>query len=193
MISGIVLAAGTSSRLGCTKQLLELRGKPLVQHVVDAADAAGLDEIVVVLGHEAGRVRAALTLPANARAVVNPRYAEGQSSSLAAGLDAAGPASEAAVVLQADQPGVGAAAVRALVDAFRERRARIVRVRYRGAPGPALLSRAIWDEVRLIGGDTGARELIAARPEWVEEVPIDADAPPDVDTLEDWDRLLGGR
>ena len=58
MITGIVLAAGTSSRFGRTKQLLELAGKTLVQHAVDAAATAGLDEVVVVLGHDAARVGA---------------------------------------------------------------------------------------------------------------------------------------
>jgi molybdenum cofactor cytidylyltransferase len=182
VITGIVLAAGTSSRFGRTKQLLEIDGKPLVQHAVDAASAAGLDEIVVVLGHEAERVEAALRLPSNARTVVNPRYERGQSTSLAAGLEAADPTSDGAVVLLADQPGVTAEHVRALIHGFRARRPRIVRLSFRDGPGPALLSRETWPEAMRLEGDTGARALMARHPEWVDEIAVDEDAPLDLDT-----------
>lgn len=188
MITGVVLAAGTSSRFGRTKQLLELGGKPLVQHAVDAA--AVLDEAIVVLGHDAERVREALDLPANARVVVNPDYEQGQASSLAAGLAAAGPSSEAAVVLLADQPGITADHVRALAGAFRASGARIVRLRFRNGPGPALLSRTVWADAISLADDIGARALIATYPEWVEEVDVDADAPPDVDTPDDYEGLF---
>src|SRR6185436_20053297 len=99
VISALVLAAGDGTRFGGTKQLEILRGKPLVQYAVDAASAAGVGEIVVVLGHDAVRVRDALDLPEGARVVVNERYADGQSTSLVAGLRALDPASEAAIVL----------------------------------------------------------------------------------------------
>src|SRR6266508_4112580 len=148
VITGIVLAAGTSSRFGRTKQLLELEGKPLVQYAVDAAAAAGLDEVVVVVGH-----------------------------------DAAGPESEAAVVLLADQPGITSEHLRALVDAFEAGRPLMVRLRFRDGPGPALLSREVWDEARKLAGDTGAREFITAHPGWVKDVVVDSDAPPDLDRL----------
>jgi molybdenum cofactor cytidylyltransferase len=189
VITGIVLAAGTSSRFGRTKQLLELDGKPLVQHAVDAAAAGGLDEIVVVLGHDAERVRASLRLPPSGRTVLNPRYEAGQSTSLIAGLDAAGLESDAAVVLLADQPGITAEHLRALVDMFEAGRPLVVRLRFRDGPGPALLSREIWDEARTLAGDTGAREIITAHPGWVQEIVVDSDAPADVDRPSDLDRL----
>ncbi len=189
MITGIVLAAGTSSRFGRTKQLLDHRGKPLTQHAVDAAADAGLDEVVVVLGHDSVRIAHALRLPSNAHLVTNPRYAEGLSSSLTAGLDAAGASSEAAVVLLADQPGITADHLRTLVRAFLRSRERIVRLRFRDGPGPSLLSREIWDDARRLSGDAGARALIDAHPDWVEEVAVDADAPLDVDTQADYDAL----
>ena len=189
MITGIVLAAGTSSRFGRTKQLLELEGKPLVQHAVDAAAGGGLDEIVVVLGHDADRVGASLRLPPNGRTVLNPSYEAGQSTSLVAGLDAASPESDAAVVLLADQPGITPEHLRALVQTFETGRALVVRLRFLDGPGPALLSREIWDEARSLTGDTGAREIIAAHPGWVKEVVMDSDAPVDVDRPSDLDRL----
>lgn len=189
MITGIVLAAGTSSRFGRTKQLFELEGKPLVQHAVDAATAAGLDEVVVVLGHDAERVGASLLLPASGRTVFNPSYEAGQSTSLTAGLNAAGPESEAAVVLLADQPGITSQHLRALVDTFEAGRPSIVRLRFRDGPGPALLSREVWGEARRLAGDTGAREIIAAHPGWVKEIVVESDAPVDVDRPPDLDRL----
>jgi molybdenum cofactor cytidylyltransferase len=189
VITGIVLAAGTSSRFGRTKQLLQLNGKPLVQHAVDAAAAGGLDEIVVVLGHDAERVGASLHLPPSGRTVLNRSYEAGQSTSLAAGLDAAGPESDAAVVLLADQPGITAEHLRALVDGFESGRPLVVRLRFRDGPGPALLSREVWDEARRLAGDTGAREIITAHPEWVKEIVVDSDAPADVDRPADLDRL----
>ena len=181
MISGIVLAAGASVRFGRTKQLALAAGKPLAQHAVDALADAGVGEIVVVTGHDAKAVEAALSFPPGARVVRNPRFRDGQATSLAAGLHALDDLSEAAVLLVADQPGVTAHEVRLLMQRYRETRARIVRLAYRNGPGPALLSREIYGEAGHLSGDVGARVLIASHPEWLEEVRVDGDAPPDVD------------
>jgi CTP:molybdopterin cytidylyltransferase MocA len=188
VISAVVLAAGEATRFGRTKQLVALRGKPLVQHAVDAAAEAGVDEIVVVLGHDAERVRAALELPPAARPVVNPGFAQGQSTSLAAGLAACDPSSEAAVVLLADQPGIRGDHVRALVAGFRDTGGPVVRLRFRQGPGPALLARTVWPQASELTGDTGARALFEARPGLVRWVAVDQDAPVDVDLPEDLGR-----
>jgi molybdenum cofactor cytidylyltransferase len=185
VISGVVLAAGTGSRFGGTKQIAVVDGKPLAQHAIDTLEAAGVDEIVVVTGHDAVKVAGALALPARARVVFNPRFKDGQATSLGAGLHALHDGSEAAVVLMADQPGVTPEVVRALVRRFLETRTRIVRAMYRGGPGPSLLSREIYAEAGHLHGDVGARVLIASHPEWVEEVDIDAAAPTDVDLPSD--------
>lgn len=188
MISAIVLAAGAGTRFGGLKQVAEVRGKPLAQHAIDAATEAGVDEIVVVLGHEVTFVRTILHLPGLARAVVNHAWATGMASSLAAGLRALEPASEAAVVLLADQPDVTAQHVRSLVDAFAARRSPIVRLRFRTGPGPALLARSIWPEAMALEGDVGARSLIELHPELVEEVDVGGEAPRDIDRPEDIER-----
>jgi molybdenum cofactor cytidylyltransferase len=185
MISGIVLAAGSGERFGATKQLAPFRGRPLAQHAVDALAAGGVDEVVVVTGHDAEAVERALRLPPHGRFVRNADHATGQASSLAVGLHALAGSSEAAVVLLADQPGVTDAEVRALIDAFRRTRARIVRIAYANGPGPSLLSREIHAEAGHLHGDIGARELIASHPDWVEEVLVPFDAPPDIDRPED--------
>ena len=188
MISAIVLAAGAGTRFGGTKQVVEVRGKPLAQHAVDAAVEAGVDEVVVVLGHDAESVRAALRLPGIGRWVVNPAHSTGMASSLAVGLEHADPSSEAAVLLLADQPGVTAQHVRALIDAFAARRRPIVRLAFRTGPGPSLIARELWPEVSSLEGDVGARTLIAMRPELVEIVDAGGDAPVDVDVPEDLER-----
>ncbi|HEX6130487.1 MAG TPA: nucleotidyltransferase family protein [Actinomycetota bacterium] len=190
MISGVVLAAGSASRFGATKQLATVDGRPLVAHAVATLVAAGVDEVVVVTGHDAEAVEAAL--PEGARAVRNPRFRDGQASSLAAALHALHDRSEAAVVLLADQPGVRPEEVRALVARFRATRARIARLRYADGPGPALLSREVYAEAGHLHGDVGARVLIASHPDWVEEVPADRPAPVDVDEPADLRIARGG-
>jgi molybdenum cofactor cytidylyltransferase len=188
MISGVVLAAGEATRFGSTKQLAEVNGKPLGQFAIDALTAAGVDELVVVTGHDADAVEAAMQLPSIGRFVRNPEHRLGQSSSLAAALHALDDRSEAAIVLMADQPGVSATDLRASIACFRATRARIVRLAYRDGPGPALLSREVYAEAGHLTGDVGARVLMASHPDWVEDVAIDRAAPRDVDVPEDLDR-----
>jgi molybdenum cofactor cytidylyltransferase len=190
VISAIVLAAGEGRRFGGTKQLERLRGKPLVQHAIDAAAAGGVEEIVVVVGHDAARVRDAAELPAGARVVVNDRFAEGQSTSLAAGVRALDPSSDAAIVLLADQPGIEARHVRTLIEAFDDaaREPEILRIRFRDGPGPTLLARSVWNEVTWLTGDRGARALFDAQPGRVRWVTIEEDAPRDVDRPDDLER-----
>ncbi|MEX2274630.1 MAG: nucleotidyltransferase family protein [Actinomycetota bacterium] len=185
----MVLAAGLGTRFGDTKQLAQFHGSPLVQHVVDAAGGSGVDEIIVVVGHDAQRVRSALTLPESGRIVENPDYSEGQASSLHTGLRHADPTSQGALILLADQPGVDPAHLRAVAERFRTDPLRVVRLRYRDGPGPAVLPRGLWDEVLLITGDVGARQLFERHAERVDEVVVDADVPPDVDTPDDLGRL----
>ena len=192
MIAAVVLAAGTGTRFGGErpKQLAELAGRPLAQHAVDAAAAAGVDEILVVTGHEAGEVERALRLPPNGRFVTNRSYETGMASSIRAGLAAAGDDVEAVVVLLADQPGVTAGAVRAVVAAFRRTGKPIVVTRYRDASAPPVLfARAAWRFVDELEGDVGAREVVAAHPELVATLDAGSAVPADVDTPEDLDRL----
>src|SRR5215204_2493289 len=113
-ISGVILAAGRSSRLGRPKQLLDLFGEPLLRRVVRNAVASELKEVVLVLGHQAKEVQSAVG-EWGQRVVVNPDYAEGQSTSLRVGLGAIDPLSEAVVFLLGDQPQVGPDIVDALI------------------------------------------------------------------------------
>jgi molybdenum cofactor cytidylyltransferase len=168
VIAAIVLAAGASTRMGRQKLTLPMAGgRPLVRLAVEQVLAAGLDEVVVVVGGDADTVAAALaTLPV--RVIVNPRYAEGQSTSLWAGLDALRPGTDAAVVALGDQPLPDPDVIRRLVAAFRTT----------GRPIAAT-------------GDQGGRGVITRDPARVAEVPVDMAMPADIDTPEDYEAARG--
>jgi len=181
-VAVIVLAAGSSTRLGRLKQLADLEGRPLLQHAVDAAAGARVGEVVVVLGAAAAAVAGALVLPDTARVVENPDHASGQASSLRAGLDALDGGVGRAVVILGDQPRLPVDAIRAVAAAAGP----IARAVYRGTPGhPVAFDREVWPELRAVTGDRGARDVIALRQDRVTAVAIDAGAPGDVDTDED--------
>lgn len=188
----VVLAAGAATRLGRAKALLEWRGQPLLQHVLDAVAASRLDGGVVVLGARADAIRRALRLPPPTTVVVNPDYAAGQATSLRCGLDALPSDTGAAVVLLGDQPAVDPTAIDAVVDAHRAGAGPVVRARYDegGAGHPVLFDRGVWESLRPLAGDTGARPVLARHPEWVHEVSVAGAAPADVDTWEDYERLV---
>jgi molybdenum cofactor cytidylyltransferase len=194
--SGILLAAGASQRMGRPKQLLPLCGRPLLQHSLDHAAASGLDELILVLGHRAAEICDALDLPdpARCRVVVNADYAEGQAGSLRLGLRSADPTASAAAILLGDQPQLSAALIDRVALAFRRAGAPAARPVYAGASGervpghPVLLARSIWPELQRLGGDRGARDLLAAHPDWLHEVPLGGEPPVDVDTEQGWRR-----
>lgn len=185
-MGAVILAAGASRRLGRPKQLLDLAGTPLLQHVINAAEAAGVGEIVLVLGHMADDVAAAMTLPENARSTVNADYATGQASSLRIGLGALGSGIERAVILLGDQPRVRVDAIRAVAAAA----APIARALYTGqAAHPVAFDRAVWGELQAVSGDQGARVLLAGRPDEVHAVECGGLPPDDVDTEADYRRM----
>ena len=188
MITGVVLAAGTSSRLGRPKQLLDLGGKPVLQHVVDAALAGGLDEVVVVVGHAAAAVEAALLHQEQVRFVHNPGFGEGQSTSLRAGLRAAAPDAEAAVILLGDQPQIRPDAIRAVAEAWRQGAGPVIQACYRGLDAhPTLFDRSLWPELERLTGDEGARSLLATLPT-KSRVDVGGLPPADIDTSDDYER-----
>jgi len=196
-VSGIVLAAGASTRMGRPKQLLPIAGRPLLQHVIDAALASSLDEVVVVLGHRADEVEAAIEPDGRVRAVVNPEFAAGQITSLRCGVAAADPAARAVAILLGDQPGLRGQAIDAMLDAFVAAGAGIQAARpvypdAEGRPGhPVLLAREIFCELDDLRGDQGARTLFSEHRPFVIEIPVAGEPPPDVDTPEDLARIEG--
>ncbi|GAA0637660.1 nucleotidyltransferase family protein [Sporichthya brevicatena] len=180
-VAGLVLAAGSGSRLGTPKALVELGGERLVDRAVRVLRDGGCDPLIVVSGAAPFTVDGATVVP-------NPDWATGMGSSLRVGLAAlAGTDAAAVVVSLVDQPDIGADVVRRVVDAFAAG-ASVATATYGGKRrNPVLLARPTWDEVaRLAEGDAGARPFLAAHPELITPVACDdLGSPADIDTPAD--------
>ena len=189
-IVGVILAGGSSSRLGRPKQLLSLGERPVLAHTLAHALAADLDGVIVVLGYEATTVQARIDF-AGAQVVINDDYREGQSTSLRAGLAALPPDADAALFILGDQPLIGATVHDALIAARRATGAPIVMPTYEGVRGnPVLIASALFPELAGVTGDQGARGVIRAHKDAVHEVPIPGPPPTDdLDTEEDYAQL----
>lgn len=189
-VSAIVLAAGAGSRFGGGKLLAPYRERPLIQATLDGLRGAPVDEIILVVGKQAEELRT-VGEPYGVRVVENQDWEEGMSTSVRAGLAATEPEAQAAVVLLADQPLVGAEAVARLVLAY-EAGSSVAVATYEGAPrNPVLFAREVWGLLeKELSGDEGARGFIRRHEELVTETPCDDVADPtDVDTVEDLGRL----
>ncbi|HXF54172.1 MAG TPA: molybdopterin-binding/glycosyltransferase family 2 protein [Hyphomicrobiaceae bacterium] len=186
-IGCIVLAAGFSSRMGSLNKLTEtLAGRPIVRRVVEAALASRARPVVVVTGHEAERVEAALA-DLGVEIVRNPRFAQGLSSSLKAGLDALPESVDGAMVVLADMPLVKAEHLDRLIAAFapKEGRSIVVPVCAGRRGNPVLWSADFFASMRRLEGDTGAKRLLTEHAEQVVEVDLGSDAVlTDIDTPE---------
>jgi molybdenum cofactor cytidylyltransferase len=188
LIGGLVLAAGAATRFGAPKQLALLDGSPLLEHAVRAMTTATVGRVVVVLGSSADEVTATVDLH-GADAIVCSRWAEGQSASLACGL-AELASCEAVVVTLGDQPRVSPDAIRRVIAA--RNGAAAVRATYGDHPGhPVLLERELFEPLRNVTGDKGARNLLLSVQ--VLDVPCDdLGGGEDVDTPAELDALRAG-
>lgn len=186
--AGIVLAAGQSARFGAPKVLLEWQGVPLVRRSAEVAVQAGLDPVIVVVGEHADAIRAALKGLA-VHIVPNPAWAEGQSTSLRAGLSAATGAG-CAVFLLADQPYLTAETLRALLSDHRGSLAPVIAPRVRGQrTNPVLFDRVTFADLGNITGDRGGRAVMEHWPVRFVDMQ-DEHLLVDIDTPEDYLRLL---
>ncbi|MGF1667213.1 MAG: NTP transferase domain-containing protein [Acidimicrobiia bacterium] len=188
MIAGLILAAGGSRRLGRPKQLEPWGGEAtLLGTVIEATKGFGLDELWVVLGAELERVMEEVDLT-GCGVVDNPEWEEGLASSLRVGLDAMTRMSKAdsVLIVLGDQPGVDPAVVAALIEKKKRAKAPAIVPKYRYTWGnPILVDRTLWPRLISLSGDEGAKRLLQAHPEWVEEVWVESLAPRDVDTASD--------
>ncbi len=144
MITGIVLAAGGSSRFGSPKQVHRVRGRPMLEWPLAALAAAPVDERLVVLGAHADAIAGTVALH-GARPVMCAGWAGGQAASLRAGLAAADDRATAALVLLGDGPDVSSEAIARVLGEARRRPGEALRAGYGGGLGhPVVLPRAVW-------------------------------------------------
>jgi molybdenum cofactor cytidylyltransferase len=185
-VAAIILAAGQSRRMGGPNKLLaRFDGEPLIRRMAKRALASKASPVVVVTGHRAADISAALD---GTKVVIvhNPDFAEGLATSLKAGLHAVPEEAGGALVLLADMPEITTAIIDRLIEAFRARPApAIVLPTIAGKRGnPVLWSRAFFPELMTVTGDTGARHILARHEATVERIEIGSAAGVDVDTPE---------
>jgi molybdenum cofactor cytidylyltransferase len=186
-IAALVMAAGRSSRMGGANKLLtEVDGETMAAHAVDAALASRARPVVVVVGHEGQRIRAAIA-GRPVTIVENPDYASGMAGSLKAGLAALPVDVDGVVVALADMPRVGAAVLDRLIAAFNPVEGRAICLpTWEGKRGnPVLWARRFFPEMATLAGDVGARHLVGQYGELVAEVAMPDDGVlVDIDTPE---------
>jgi molybdenum cofactor cytidylyltransferase len=198
VIPAVVLAAGRSSRMGRAKATLPLRGgDTFLSRIVRTFTEAGVDDVIVVVGHEAAAIIESFEgTEMTARFVVNRDYDRGQLSSLNAGLAVVDrPGVAAALVTLVDVPLVAAATVRAVVTRYRESGARIVRPTAGARHGhPVLIDRSLFDLFRAADPAAGAKTIIRAHATAAGDLPIDDEgAFVDIDTAADYEKLTSDR
>lgn len=193
MISGILLAAGESRRMGSPKALLAYQGQTFIGRICTAFFDAGVEELIVVLGAWENRLRPALPRHPALRTVVNPHYAQGQLSSLVCGLGALSDDSEAAVVNLVDHPLVRTETIAALMTSFRTAPLPIIIAAHQGKRGhPVLFSRQVYAELLAAPLDKGAKTVVRKDPARVRQVPLDDPGiVADIDTPQDYQRWTG--
>jgi len=187
-VTGLVLGAGGSRRLGAPKQLLPYGDGTLLGHVVGVARASQFDQLVVAIGGAAEEVRSRVDL-SGAEVVVNDAYAAGCSSSIAAALGHLDPRCEVMVLMLGDQPGVSAATVAALLAGRGE--GPLAVCRYDDGRGhPIAFARSTFGELSELHGDKGVWRLLDQRADDVVEVAVAGPIPRDVDTQSDYEAVL---
>jgi molybdenum cofactor cytidylyltransferase len=198
VIPAIVLAAGRSSRMGRAKATLPAGGgDTFLTRIVRTFRDAGVDDVIVVVGHEADAIAHAFAesgLPA--RFVINPHYDSGQLSSLIAGVNAIDrPGVTAALITLVDVPLVSADTVRAVVERYRATRAPVVRPTSGARHGhPLLVDRKLFDALRRADPVEGAKPIVRAHASQAGDLAIaDEGAFTDIDTAEEYERWIANR
>ena len=195
-VAGVVLAAGSSTRMGRNKLFFELDGETLLRRVVRRAIAAGLDPVIVVVGHEAEHARAEIAaLPC--KPVDNPDHALGINRSLRTGISHVPERARAAVVMLADMPFVTGRMVAELVARYRDSTAPLVISAYGDVNAPPMLyDRALFSELQQMKGEGCGRQVVRRHRNEAISVSWPEAALQDVDVPEDYERIraeLGAR
>lgn len=186
----IILAAGSSSRLGQPKQLLMFKGKTLVRRAIDTAFESKSSACVLVLGANFELISHEIQ-DTNVDSVINYDWEKGMSSGMQKGLHFLENkiAPDQVILMLCDQPFVDSELLKLLVDKKAESGKGIIACHYNGTFGvPALFSRKYFSELKNLKGSEGAKKVIYAHPEDMERIEF-PDAATDIDTLDDYKRL----
>jgi len=187
----VILAAGSSSRLGRPKQLLPYKEKKLLQHSIDVALDAAVRTVVVVLGANFSIIKKEINVH-SASIVINDNWQEGMASSIRCGVNALmeiNPVIDAAIFMVCDQPHVSAALLQNLLTKQKETQLPIVASMYANAVGiPALFHESLFNELLQLKGDVGAKKMMNKFPDLVATIPF-PQGETDMDTIEDFQAL----
>jgi molybdenum cofactor cytidylyltransferase len=189
-ISAVLLAAGSSSRLGPgNKLLLPIRGKSIIRRSAENILRTGVNELIVVAGKDMGPINYELR-QLKAQVVLNRNYILGISSSIITGIRAVNPLTEGVIILLADQPNIQPDTINRFLQAFHTSGKRIIAARYNGVLGnPVLFHRSMFSELHALQGDVGAQRLLHTRADEIEEVSIADHEIFDMDTPDDYKRM----
>jgi molybdenum cofactor cytidylyltransferase len=192
-VAGILLAAGTSSRMGTNKMLFDLGGESVLRGAARRALDGGLSPLLVVLGHQAERARQELDgLPC--QVVVNPLYEQGINSSLKSGVAAVPPEAGAAMVMLADMPHVSAVMIAGMIACYRSTAAPLVISDYEGVNAPPMLyDRSLFGELMAMTGEGCGRQVVKRHRDEAEVLSWPAAALADLDVPDDYARVVGSR
>jgi molybdenum cofactor cytidylyltransferase len=187
-VTGIVLAAGSSRRLGQPKQLLPYRDATLLDATLQVARGCGFGQLLVTLGGAATEIQEEVDL-SGTQVIVNPDFGEGCGSSVKTAVGSVDPRAGGVVLLLGDQPGVDAANVRDLVK--ESATSHIGVCRYRDGLGhPFWFDRELFGDLASLHGDKAVWKLLHSGSHPVAELFVEADVPIDVDTWDDYQLLL---
>lgn len=192
MISLVILAAGKSTRMKENKLLLKLDGETLIERVVKTVKGSSADEVIVVLGHEAEKVREQL-VKLDCKLVVNENYMRGQSESVKVGLAAVSSSAEAVMILPADVALIDAESINSVIDEHRKSKSQIVIASHKHQSGhPILLDRALFQEVSQIDESAlGLKAVINRHRSEVKYVEVGTqNVLIDIDTREEFDKYF---
>jgi molybdenum cofactor cytidylyltransferase len=188
MVSGIIMASGFSRRMGRDKLLLEINGRPVVDHVIRAAVSSSLNEVILVYRNTAVK---SVADRYGIKTAWNRHAAKGQSASVVKGITVANPEARAFLFMVGDQPYLDGETIDRILDVHAQDPDRIVVPVYAGKPGnPVLFPRFLEMELRHVRGDVGGRSVIKAHPDIITHVPIGREiVGRDVDNPDDFDHV----
>jgi molybdenum cofactor cytidylyltransferase len=191
-VAGILLAAGTASRMGSNKLLFELNGESVLRGVARRALAGGLSPLLVVLGHQAEQAAQELA-SLDCRTVINPDYEQGVNTSLKTGVAALPAGTQAALVMLADMPFVTPEMIAGLIARYRSTEAPLVISDYAGVNAPPMLyDRSLFGELMVMTGEGCGRQVVKRHRQEAEVLTWSEAALTDLDVPEDYARVRQG-